>query len=62
MDTLPALHGFLAIRSSSTAAARIVETVDNATRRVLAAPDRPASHDWIVLGLICASILEPSTG
>ncbi len=36
---LPALHGFLAIRSSSTAADRIVETVPSATLRVLAAPD-----------------------
>jgi hypothetical protein len=40
----PAAHGFLVIRSSSTAAERTADTVPSATRRVLAAPEMPASH------------------
>lgn len=63
--TDPALQGFLVIRSSSTAADRIVETLLRIRLRYAGeapVPSRPRSHAWIVLGLIWARVIEPSVG
>lgn len=62
--TDPALHGFLPMQSSSTAAERIVDTFANSTRRYVAdlIVVSDANQAWTVLGLIWTSVFDPSIG